>query len=144
MSLGHGKATDSTDGGDSGGGGASNTLTGPRDMRPQLAQQVCARCGLGEQRHRDDGTRGQWCEPCFAAVVALLSRVNASRHREAARLDPLDDGHRDPLTEWLRLPEPTGPCSRGFACLAQSIEVLQRAHHCPCREARKAVEGLAE
>ncbi len=95
---------------------------------------------------RGDGTGGP--SPTLpglydiAWLIEQLAHQLAARREAAARLAPLDDGHRDPLDR-LRL-SAAEPCSRGFACLAQSIEVLVRAHHCPCVEARKAVEGLAE
>lgn len=65
-----------------------------------------------------------------------------SRRRQAARrLPPLPGGTVDPLDPH-RLPEPV-TCSRGFACTAQPLEVLARAHHCPCVEAVAAVRALA-
>lgn len=67
-------------------------------------------------------------------IAAMLK----ARRSAAARMTPMDDGARDPLGNY-HLPEPTRPCSRGFACLAQPIDVLARAHHCPCDEAREAV-----
>lgn len=85
----HGTATDSVDGGDNRGGGASVIvpghcdMTGPLADRRRLDPNLCVRCGLGTRRRRDDGTRGQWCEVCFAAVVALLSRANARRQRRS-------------------------------------------------------------
>jgi len=88
MRLGHGKATDSIDGGDNGGGGANTSVPGSCDPARQRADRqhldptLCVRCGLGARRRRD-GTRGQWCEACFAAVVALLSRNNARRQRRS-------------------------------------------------------------
>lgn len=54
-------------------------MTGPLADRRHLDPTLCVRCGLGTRRRRDDGTRGQWCGACFAAVVALLSRNNARR-----------------------------------------------------------------
>lgn len=65
-----------------------------------------------------------------------------ARRVAAYRLPPLpDSGVIDPLIT-QRAPYLGSPCSRGFACLAQSIVTLQTAHHCPCVEAGAALAGV--
>lgn len=62
----------------------------------------------------------------------------AARRQAADRCPPYTDtGRRDPLD--VPRQAPAGPCTRGFACLAQTLDVLTRVHHCPCAEATCAV-----
>jgi hypothetical protein len=74
-------------------------------------------------------------------IPALLRAWSAQRFAAAVRLQPLEDGRRDP--EDRRLPDPAPTCSRGFACRAQSLEVLKAARVCPCVEAQTAVQAVA-
>ncbi len=69
-------------------------------------------------------------------LIDWLAAQLKARRVASARLVPLDSGVRDPL-DLLHLPEAARPCSRWFACRAQSIEVLQRWDRCPCDEARE-------
>ena len=85
---------------------------------------------------REPGRRGP---TIFAELVATIGRQLETRRQAAARLAPLPDGRRDPNLE-LDHPRIVGPCSRGYACLAQPLEVLERVHHCPCAEAEAALE----
>lgn len=107
----HGTATDSVDGGDNRGGGASASVPGHCDMTGPLADRrhldptLCVRCGLGARRRRDDGTRGQWCGVCFAAVVALLSRNNARRRRRSQPVPVALEMVPAPLIECRYAPE---------------------------------------
>ena len=89
---------------------------------------------------RTDGAEGTGGTPTSVDPTTDIAGDLRRRHGAADRQPPLDNGIRDPL-ESQRLPH-TSPCSRGFACLAQPIEVLERVHHCPCAEAMAALAGV--
>lgn len=85
------------------------------------------------------GTGSATTVPAAADIPQQLRR----RHMAALRLAPFEDsGRRDPLTVEADVPSPSS-CSRGFACLAQPLTVLEAAHHCPCDEATAAVSGVS-
>ena len=91
----------------------------------------------GSPDTREPGRRGP---TIFAELVAAIGRQLDARRQATARLAPLPDGRRDPNLELDHPRTIAGPCSRGYACLAQSLDVLERVHHCPCAEAEAALE----
>jgi hypothetical protein len=93
-----------------------------------------------EATGRMGGNTTDGSTPTLSEASDICSQLRTRRYA-AARKAPSANSLRDPL-DGERLPVEAGSCSRSFACLAQPIEVLQRAYCCPCREARTAL-GLA-
>lgn len=94
----------------------------------------------GEATARDGGDTNGGATTTVSATSDISGQLR--RRRGAAdRLPPLDAGSRDPLNA-ARAPHGS-TCSRGYACLGQPLEVLERVHHCPCVEAEQAMAVIA-